>query len=214
MGAPGRGGFARERAAEGGPVERGDSWKGRTWEGQVLRHPRRQPLLEGMQGPGHRGLDAGHGQCHKTPQDTGRGATGRPWTVDRRLTSRTSQEAQPGGKGGPGLPHQAPASCSPGNAPFAPAPQPAGHCPQALLPQDGWAHRAPGRERPPVPGWACSRHWASGLSLTLRGGTGGPAHSLPQRRCAAPSCACGRSPNYPESCQEIKDMPTCFETSV
>lgn len=63
-------------------------------------------------------------------------------------------------------------------------------------------------------GWVDTRLGAPGLRLTLPMGPRSPAHSLPFKQDSGPNCACGRNPDYPESCQEIKDMPTFFKTSL
>lgn len=165
-------------------------------------------------------------------------ASGRPWTADGRRAGQ--QEVQPRGpqpnriwpgrEGRAGPP--TPGFCFPtlqGSPPSLPTPTanwaltpahmplpqevgPGGHClpscsPKCCAPRTS-GHGAPSQEPASAASQAgCSDQpclWAPGALPTR----------CPVSRTPAPNCACGRNPNYPESCQEIKDMPTFFKTSL
>lgn len=171
-------------------------------------------------------------------------AIGSPWTADSRKCSPgpTAQQAWPGreGRAGPPTPaslshpwefllhpsaHPNPAAIwalatlrylSPrklalavpgGNA----LPSQSSCSPKCCSPRT-WV---PARSQPSCSrGWVYTRLGAPGLRLTLPMGPRSPAHPLPFKQDSGSNCACGRNPDYPESCQEIKDMPTFFKTSL
>lgn len=162
--------------------------------GRGLDTPARQPLSEGAPGPGLR--------PQALPRDPARDqgvAAGWPRTSDSRTAT------------------------SPGAGPPPPTPAPP---PRHPHPEGSWRTQL----RCPCPGQPAASPGSSPPSQArCAGGSGplaprpalpmgprGPAHSPPCPACwtPAPNCACGRDPNYPASCQEIKDMPTFFKTSL
>lgn len=157
--------------------------------GRGLDTPARQPLSEGAPGPGLR--------PQALPRDPARDqgvAAGWPRTSDSRTA--TSPGAGP--------------------PPPTPAPPPRRQLEDAApVPLPRTAGRRP-RQQPPPQARCAGGSGPLAPRPALPMGPRGPAHSLPcpARWTPAPNCACGRDPNYPASCQEIKDMPTFFKTSL
>lgn len=231
-GAPGRGGFAREEAAGAGPAEREDSRKGSTWEGQVLHHPAEAAPIGGGAGAWTQAMGSATRLC----RTLGGGPQGSPgqWTAGRRaglcrkhsLGRRKGQSSHtrplppaPQGTSPSPLPHSwgalAPAWTSLPREVGPGCPRPSSlpsAAPRAAPPGPlGTQGARPGAARPGL-----GVQWALGLGAQpdLAWGQQGPRPLAAPGRRPAPSCACGRNPNYPESCQEIKDVPTCFQTSL
>lgn len=168
---------------------------------------------------GLKGLDSGHRPCHEILHETKGWPQGDPGhrTAGERghLLGPTARRV--GRKGWSSdtrllLPHP------PGNASFTltpatPTPKLTGGHP-LRCPSPGQPAAGPGSSPAPRPGVQEAQGLSAQASLAV--GPRGPAHSppCPARWTPAPNCAGGRDPNYPASCQEIKDMPTFFKTSL
>lgn len=91
-------------------------------------------------------------------------------------------------------------------------------CPSPPLTLVPWRQHSCGQERPARHTGRLGRASLSSAGSGIQGPTlpraPGPAHSCPVSRTPVPSCAYGRNPGSLESCQEIKDMPTFFKTSL
>lgn len=224
-----------------GPVEE-DSRRDRTWEGQVLGHPREAAPARRAQGPGLRVTGCAKRPCrrpkggHREVLDTGQQE--REDIAGSAARGPQARRAQPGREGRADPLTQS--FCFPTLQGIPPSPPSHGALnPAQLLLCRTAALAGPGRSclpRPLLPSCSlacCSlgaqpRARLPPLQLGMQGALGlqgsdpgwlarepqGPCPRCPASRTPAPNCACGRNSNYPESCQEIKDMPTFFKTSL
>lgn len=115
--------------------------------------------------------------------------------------------SQEGGKEGLALRHLASASPPSWECLLHPHPEAKGGAPPAQVPLPWAAGRWPWQQAPSQAGCA-GGSGPTGLRAAL------PTRALPCPLDSNPNCACGRDPNYRASCQEIKDMPTFFKTSL